>query len=335
MKLGSVFADGHSNDSMFREADPVHRFNPTFTMRTLRDAFAQRGMELHTADLNVGRAVDFELHIEGRPLAPSPVPRFLLALENPYINPLNADAAYFGQFRRVFSWDPRFLQLPNVTEIAYGMNIVMPPWPDFAQRDIFSCLINANKRFTVELPNDLYTERVNVIRWHEHHAPRDFELYGMGWDKPRHESGAAGKARRRLQRLATQLFGYRPFPSWKGPVPDKADVLLRAKFSYCYENVGGLAGYVTEKIFDSLMNGCVPVYWGPDEIEERIPVDCFVDRRRFKSTADVHAFLRSITPDEYTRRQQAMRAFLESAAAERYTAARLGLVVAEGVVAGV
>ena len=48
MKLGSVFADGHSNDSMFRENDPVHRFNPTHTMRAMRDEF-DRGSSLSDA----------------------------------------------------------------------------------------------------------------------------------------------------------------------------------------------------------------------------------------------------------------------------------------------
>jgi hypothetical protein len=331
--LASVFAEGHANDSFFQESDPTHLYNPTFTNRLLRDEFAKRGIELHTADVNAGRPVDLEIHVEGRALQPSAVPRYLIALENPFINPLNADAAYFGHFRRVFGWDPRFFGLPNVRPITYGIHFVAPPWPGFEQRDIFSCLINANKRFKTELPNDLYVERVEVIRWHERHAPADFALFGMGWNKPRHESSAWGQARRRVQRLATQLFGYRPFPSWQGAVADKSAVLLRSKFSYCYENVHSLTGYVTEKIFDALMCGCVPVYWGADDIFDHVPADCFVDRRGFTDTAAVHAHLRAMTPERYMQMQQAISAFVTGEGARRFGSANFAQTVAEGVAA--
>jgi len=318
MILGSVFAAGHSNNSLFQEADPTHRFNPTFTNRLLREEFRKRGVEINTADVNATRAVDFELHFEGRVLPPAQAPRFLVALENPFINPLNADAEYFARFRRVFTWNPRFANLPKFREIGCPNHFVISQWPEYDEREIFSCLINANKRFKTEPPNDLYVERVAVIRWYERNAPRHFELYGLGWNKPRHESGMVGRIKRRAQRLATQLFGYRTFPSWKGEVADKSSVLLRAKFAYCYENIYGLTGYVTEKIFDSLMNGCVPVYWGADDIGNRIPPDCFVDRRDFRDTAAVHAHLLSMSLKEYARKQQAIREFLGSSDAERY-----------------
>ena len=333
MILGSVFAEGHANNSLFQEADPTHRFNPTFTNRILREEFREKGVEINTADVNAKRTVDFELHFEGRVLQPGRVPRFLIALENPYINTLNADAEYFGGFRRVFTWNPRFAELPNVTEIGCPNHFVIPRWPGYDEREIFSCLINANKRFNSELPNDLYVERVAVIRWYEQYAPRHFELYGLGWNKPRHESGVAGRMKRRAQRLATQMFGYRPFPSWKGEVADKSSVLLRAKFAYCYENIYGLTGYVTEKIFDALMNGCVPVYLGADDIRSRIAPECFIDRRDFRDTAAVHAHLLSISANEYARKQQAIREFLGSKSTERYSSEYFVRTIVEEVTA--
>lgn len=311
--LGSLYADGHTNNSFFEKEDPTHKFNPTHVGRLLREAFARLGIEINTADLNAGRHVDFELHFEGRALQPSSAPRFLVALENPYINPLNATPEYFDNFRRVYTWNRRFIGRPNVEEIAYGVHFDIRPWPSFEERRTFSCLINANKRFYAPLPNDLYVERVSVIRWYERHASALFELYGMGWNKPRHESTTLGRLKRRAQRLSTQLFGYRPFPSWKGEVADKSSVLLHSKFSYCYENSSGLLGYVTEKIVDCLLNGCVPVYWGADDITDFVPSDCFVDRRQFRNTAEVHTFLCAMTSAEYQRRQDAIKSYLAGA----------------------
>jgi alpha(1,3/1,4) fucosyltransferase len=333
MILGSVFAEGHSNNSFFREDNPIHRFYPTFTNRLLREEFRRKGVEINTADVNAGRPVDFELHFEGRALQPGEVPRFLVALENPFINPCNADPEYLAGFRRVFSWNTRFAHLPNFMEVFPPNRFVTPRWLAYEERKIFSCLINANKGFKTEPPNDLYSERIAVIRWYERNAPRHFELYGLGWGKPRHESGITGRIKRRAQRLATQLFGYRPFPSWKGELADKSSVLLSAKFAYCYENVYGLSGYVTEKIFDSLMYGCVPVYWGADDIGSRIPPDCFVDRRNFRDTEAVHAHLLSISAREHARKQQAAREFLGNGSAQKYSSEYFVRTIVEEVVA--
>lgn len=333
MILGSVFAEGHSKNSLFQEADPIHRFNPTFTNRLLREEFRRKGVEINTADVNVNRLVDFEIHFDGRFLPTSRMPRYLVALENPFINPLNADAEYLAGFRRVFTWDPRFFSLSNVKEISYGIQFVIPEWPSFEERRIFSCLINANKRFKADLPNDLYVERVAVIRWYERNAPRDFELHGLGWNKPRHEPRVLGRMKRRTQRLATQLFGYRPFPSWKGEVADKSSVFLRAKFAYCYENIYGLTGYVTEKIFDALMNGCVPVYWGADDIDRKVPADCFIDRRKFLDTAAVHTHLLSMSAKEYAKKQRMIQNFLASESALKFSSQQFVRTIVDGITA--
>lgn len=329
MILGSVFADGHSNNSLFEEEDPAHRFNPTYTNRLLREEFRRNDVEINTADVNGNRRADFELHMEGRSLEPGPVPRFLIALENPLINALNADAAYLAGFKQVFTWNPRLAGMGNVTQICVPNRMVVRQWPGFEQRGILSCLINANKQFKAVTANDLYAERVAVIRWYEKHAPSQFDLYGLGWNKPWREPGLRGRAKRRVQRLATQMFGYRPFPSWRGEIADKSVVLLRSKFAYCYENVCGISGYVTEKIFDVLMCGCIPVYWGADDVASRIPPECFIDRRRFSNTAGVHEHLLSVSPVEYARRQEAIRSFLASEEARPFSSEYFAQVIVD------
>jgi len=71
----------------------------------------------------------------------------------------------------------------------------------FLEREIFSCLINANKAFKENLPSDLYLERLNTIRWYEKNAPDKFELYGMGWDKSTPAFNAVGRIKRSTWRL--------------------------------------------------------------------------------------------------------------------------------------
>lgn len=331
MIYANIHADGHSNNSLFAVEDKVHRHNPTTTPRLLRQAFLERGIEVNTPDLNQGREIAFDLHLEGRPLDDGQTPRYLIALENPNINKLNASSDYCLNFDLAFAWDVRLFHLPNVIPILIPHPLGCEEFPPLEQRDIFSCLINANKAFKEVLPSDLYLERINTIRWYERHAPDKFELYGLGWEKSTPAFTTSARIKRGISRLKTRLFGIRPFPSFRGELSDKADVLRRARFSYCYENSRDLSNYITEKIFDSLVNGCVPVYWGADNVLDHIPAGCFIDRRKFRSTAEVHQHLLSITPAEYAGYQRNIFYFLRSDSAAAFSSGYFANLVAEHV----
>ncbi len=328
--LGSIFQDGHSNNSMFSSDDSVHRFNPTYTPIILRQTLLALGIEINTSDLNVGHNVNFDLHIEGRPIDPIRVKdSYLIALENPYINRFNDDENYFRQFKHAFTWNPKFFHLDNITPIHIPNQMNWAPFLPFDQRNTFSCLINANKSFPVTLNSDLYQERIRVIRWYEKNAPDYFHLYGMGWQKPPRKPGVFGKLSRRINRIRTQLYGFKPFPSYRGEIRNKRDVLATCKFSFCYENVRDLPNYVTEKIIDSLLAGCVPIYWGANNVTELIPKSCFIDRRGFDSMESMHAYLLSIDNQRYSEFQEAIISFLKSQDAYAFSSENFASIISE------
>jgi hypothetical protein len=333
MIYANIHADGHLANSLFADEDAIHRFNPTYTPRLLRQSFLAHGIEINTADVNAGRDVAFDLHLEGRPLGERTLQRYLIALENPNINKLNASSDYCQQFDLVFAWDKRLFHLANVVPILIPYPMVCGGGPDLAQRPLFSCLINANKAFKEVLPSDLYLERLNTIRWYERNAPEKFGLYGMGWEKSVPAYTAVGRLGRLGSRLKTRLFGLPPFPSYRGAVSDKATVLRNSRFSYCYENSRDLSNYITEKIFDSMANGCVPIYWGADNVLDYIPAECFVDRRKFRDTATVHKYLTTITAEEYAALQSNIAKFMQSDVAKRFSSAHFAKLVVEQVLA--
>jgi len=325
MIYGNYIQADRVNNASFAPEDAHHKYNPTFAPRTLREAFLLHGIEINTPDVNerLGHCAHFNLYLDGQLPLSDTLPNYLIATENPVINPLNANNDYLQKFAHVFTWNPAFTSPPNASLLFIPNQIhqftknhpAALPFSTFAERSIFACLINANKSFTKPLPNDLYQERIVVIRWYEQHAPKHFALYGLGWHKPTHQFTWQGKLLRRAQRLATQLWGYRPYPSYHGDVVDKSMVYGKAKFAYCYENVGGLSNYVTEKIFDALLSGCVPIYWGADNVSALIPPKCFIDRRDFASTQAVHHYLMNITAQQYANYQRHIEDFLRSAAA--------------------
>ncbi len=335
MIYANVYADDRTNNSLFALNDDVHRFNPTYTPRLLRDAFLAHGIEINTPDLNVGRTISFDLYIEGRFFSEDKIPKFLLALENPYINTLNRDVDYCKKFIKVFSWDLAIYDLKNVIPIQFPHPLIINENVGFSERTIFSCLINANKSFKDNRDSDLYIERIKTIKWCESHAFDKFQLYGMGWEKTAPAFNFLGKLKRIIPRIKTKIFGLAPYPSYRGEVENKADILKMAKYCYCYENSRDLTNFITEKIFDCFVNGCVPIYWGSDNIDKVIPVNCFIDRRGFTDTAAVHQYLLTISPDQFESYQKNIKNFLESEDARKFSSQYMVSTIVKNIISNV
>ena len=107
-------------------------------------------------------------------------------------------------------------------------------------------------------------------------------------------------------------FKRNPFPSWKGSILNKQEVLLRSRFSIVYENIQGLQGYITEKIFDAFVTGNVPIYWGASDIENYVPKECFIDRRDFNNHEQLYNLLKNMSEDRYIDYQNSIKKFLEN-----------------------
>lgn len=311
MKYANFYQVDHLQNSIFSKNN-LHKYEPSYTPIPIRNLLLDHDIELNTADLNDGREILFNLYSDGQNLRAKNGLNYLLAIENPYITPLNFDFAYLAKFDGVFTWNRNLLSLPNVTQIFLPNKIKYSEFSNFSNRSIFSCLINSNKIFPFNLETDLYLERLKVIRWYEKNSPEDFHLYGMGWDKPIRAYTTKDKVCRRIQRLRTQLFGYRPFPSFRGEINAKSEILSKTKFAYCFENVSELPDYITEKIFDCFFSGCVPIYWGSETIKDHIPSTCFINRRDFKNTDEVHRYLKSISEKEYSEYQENIKKYLLS-----------------------
>jgi hypothetical protein len=105
---------------------------------------------------------------------------------------------------------------------------------------------------------------------------------------------------------------------YRGACASKYEVLSQYRFSLCFENMA-MTGYVTEKIFDCLYAGCVPLYLGAKNIEELIPRDTYIDCRQFSSWEALNSYVMTMPESQAEAMRQAGRIFLESAAYLKYT----------------
>ena len=307
-------ARGFVNNSIFNLSHPWNRDNCFYPFCLIKEKLTSHGIQINTDDVNVGRPLAFELHMD---VQKQGISRkcYLLMLETAQVQPANGVQANLDSYKKIFTWNDDLVDGIRFIKFNFPNPIHVHPEDGFENRKRFCCLIASNK--TLRVPDDriLLPERVASIRWFERHAPHDFDLYGINWDMPVPYGGLLGKVERRIWRVVNRFVTLRPFPSYRGRVQHKSDVLTRTRFSICYENVRDLPGYITEKIFDCFFSGCVPVYWGAGNITDHIPADCFIDRRQFRDTGEVYAFLKSMTEQEFRGYQQRIAAFLQSDAA--------------------
>ncbi len=289
--------------------------------RMLRERFAERGVEINTPDMNAGRTVSFELHVNAQYFLPRGRPCYVYLYEDPLIRPINADLAQIGRYRKVFTSNETLINGQNVHRLDYPNDLALHEFQPWGARDLFCVMIATNRALRRPSPRNLHEQRVQTIRYFEAHAPEDFALFGSGWNIPAVLPGVWGRIVKIVHRLREKIGGAPPaFPSYRGRFPGpKRDVLARARFCICYENVRGSPGYLTEKIFDCLASGCVPVYMGAVDALTPIPDECYIDGDRFASPRDMHAFLKTVTEAQFAGYQDAMREFLASPQSRRFS----------------
>jgi len=303
--------------------------------RQLRARFLEAGIELNTRDVNEAAGVEvlFELHLNAQRHVPHPA-SYAYLYEDAIVRPLNAERDALVHYRRVWTSNEDLIDGKHIQRLDYPNDLTLREVPGWAGRDLFCVLIASNKALLHPHPRNLHHQRVAAIRHFEAHAPQLFSLYGPGWGIPAVEPGAMGRLKKRLNEWKLKLFpGARPFPSWRGMLQRKSDALDRARFSICYENSRGSPGYLTEKIFDCFTSGCVPIYIGTTHAQAPIPADCYIDADAFDSLHALQAHLEGIDEARFAAYQAAIRRFLASPEAQRFTNAHWCEALVNGVMA--
>jgi hypothetical protein len=299
------------NNALFDPKSYAHGENLEFPGVLLKETMNKHNMDLDTLDIHPidnykeiifidlptkntiphGLSL-FDLKNMGKRL-------YLVMCESRQTKPENFNKENHKYFDKVFTWyDPyvdgaKYIKffLPNKIPINFQI--------DRGLDRKFCTMIAGNH--TSSNPNELYTERRKAIRWFEKNHPGDFDLYGRGWDSEIFRSPSAG--------IPIKLFClFKPlrikfdkdyYPSYKGEVKSKSDIFSKYKFSVCYENAKNISGYISEKIFDSLFAGTIPIYWGAPNITDYIPSNVFIDMRSFDSYEKLYAFLKNMKHNEY------------------------------------
>lgn len=162
----------------------------------------------------------------------------------------------------------------------------------------YSAAIKAGKLFLVQPSlTEAYFYRNQFINFFK---DKGLDLYGVGWD-------------------SYDLSCYKGFIEPTNESAAKINKLKKYKFVFAAENTKGLRGYITEKIFDVMVAGSVPVYPDYNEASSYIPKECFIDPLDFSSFEDLYTYLVEMKEEEYNKYLKAIKNFLHSKAALEFT----------------
>jgi hypothetical protein len=309
-----LFTYGNNNINDLFDSHPS-KINFHGQWIALKDQLYNLGIELISKELNNYASPDLEIHLNAWKTENSKWPIFAILSENNYIHPDNSNIDLLKKYNHIFSWDTNLIDLGLATKIQLAHPMGKIIIDGYEKRDKLVVLFGSNRSLRGWHPkNNLYTERVKTIKWFEDNAPNDFALYGKKWNM-------SGRLPTRLGGLIHSFekklpFKYFPFPSWKGVIANKQDILIHSRFSIVYENIRGLKGYITEKIFDAFVAGNVPVYWGAENINDYIPNKCFIDRRSFKNHEELYHFLKNMPEVQYLDYQRYIKNFIENESEE-------------------
>lgn len=143
--------------------------------------------------------------------------------------------------------------------------------------------------------NQLHDERLRILSFFSRFD--DFDMYGSGWDN--------------LNNLPKKFDSSNIKRKIIYPIVDKKSYISNYRFGFAMENLD-FDGYITEKIFDFLTCGVVPIYVGTKSITNHIPTEVFVQYSNFASLNELNEYLRNMSLETYTKFQESGKEFLNS-----------------------
>jgi len=289
----------------------------------LKEKLKQKGYVLETLDMD--RPENYDAFIFSDVPKPevccvdlNSIPKekkILILSECEMIYKPNARTDLLDEYKTVFSYNDYLVKVCGYKKLCLPNKIKSPIYIPFCDKK-FSTLIAGNKRSCEK--GELYSERLNAIRFMEGKHHNNFDFYGFGWGIRTFTGIKPIRALNRIDFL--RRFFAEKHISYKGGVKKKLETLSKYKFCFCFENTKSILGYISEKIWDCFFAGCVPVYYGAPNIRDYIPSEVFIDFRDFASYDELYDFMVNMKEIEYNKYINNINKFLKSESARQFSA---------------
>ena len=310
-------------DRLFDGNDPVlNRDDSLAPYIRMRQSLAKHGCSIHTADqlflkiknesLEKADYYSFGILANYRTLANHPHVRLraFVVFEPPIIAPqlYRELPALTALFERVYihntEGDGYSLVGVNVEQFRQlywpqpRLGVIQALWQNLS-REHRIVVINGNRK-PMSRNEELYSKRILVMAKLAEFGAVD--LYGRGWERWWSRNSMWWPYWRNRGILMA---------IYKGSCSSKYEVLSRYAFALCFENMA-MKGYVTEKFFDCLYVGTIPIYLGAKNVESLLPEECYIDYRNYASVAEMWRHLKALSASEIDNMRNTGKDFIES-----------------------
>lgn len=293
----------------------------------LKTKFENKKLEISTQDqINEDDADIVIYNLYPKKIKTNNKLKILLALESVAVIEKLSKKEYLDQFDLVFTCNDKHVDNKKIFKINFSFDSSLID-VNFSVKEKFISCFSANK--LSNHVDELYSERIKAIEYFNKNYPKDFDLFGSGWNRsyifPRvymffrflNINFSLRIISKTLNLILKNIpivksFIYTKYDTYKGYTNNKFKQLKKYKFSICYENLLNDNGYITEKIFDCLRVGVIPIYLGAKNINKYIPDDIYVDKSKFYSYDELNSFLQDIDKDQHQKYIDRIRNYLIS-----------------------
>ena len=220
-----------------------------------------------------------------------------------------------NQYDYVFTYNTKYFK--KIKTQSKIIEYLMPRKLDldnsfYRKKRPFDYCMFASNKFSYHA-DELYSERVRVINFFNDNKIPNFHLYGPDWNRFIIKYPILSFISRKLITIKKYLSIY------KGIATNKIKIASKYKFCFCYENRKNFNGHVSEKIFDAMRAGCVPIYWGPKDIDKYLDKSTYIDASKFKSINDIYCYTQSLNKNDIDRLKKNIRNFLIHKAKKKFS----------------
>ncbi|HEY9849892.1 MAG TPA: glycosyltransferase family 10 [Leptolyngbyaceae cyanobacterium] len=180
------------------------------------------------------------------------------------------------------------IYLRNYTIYHWQINQNLPMltqenFKEFKNKKVAALMLYRNNKYRWSLQKDGKELDLCYLRTRialEGHKLNKIDIYGKGWPSGISIENSRGSG-------------------WSDR---KGEILNNYHFNLCFENTN-YPHYCTEKIWDSIRCGCLPIYYGnQNKIYEDFPKNSFLDYCDFKNPAELYEYIDQMDVEEFRRR---------------------------------
>lgn len=219
---------------------------------------------------------------------------FLFLYESPIGIQIPPSLETEKHFKKIFTYDKSLATRPPFVFSLLQYSFDDIDWRLFnAPKTILSVQIASN----FYNKKSIYEKRREIAHYFIENHPNDFVLYGREWNS----------FTPTLSEIGQENFK----TSYKNTVSNKIQAASSAKFMFAFENAQH-TGYISEKIFDAMKAGAIPIYLGAPNVTDYIPTTCFIDSRQFKTPEELYNYLKYMPEETYQDYRKNIKAFIQN-----------------------